>query len=85
MCVLPKGWLCAKPYYSHSGCCHALLLRTKARPATVHLFTQYFMPKGKEGDYWFGDRLTPVKSTSERRMNHRVYALLIAAEIAKES
>lgn len=78
-------------YYnpSHRGCCHGIAQATQRvsyerRVAYQEAFSQVFRP-ACVGAYWFGWPASQHRVVNRDRAEHRIYALLLMAEMAKEN
>lgn len=74
------------PYYQHMACCSAIITASAIGDdyrRAVAVFKRYFKPRGKStAAYWFGGNWRLTKEEQQARVDHRVYALLIAACLA---
>ena len=67
--------------YHHSGCCVALSCVGATAPMNK-AFKKVF---GKRRElYWFGEPWSACEKTNKERKDHRVFALLLMAELAKD-
>ena len=66
--------------YRHSGCCFAL----SRVGATAPMHTAFRKVFGKPTPYWFGDIYSISRKTNKERKEHRIFALLLMAELAKD-
>ena len=79
---------CISPSYCHMAGCSAL--STVANNSKIHAFMRVgfsgaFQPKGvSRHEWWFGAPFSKKEKVNRRRADHRIYAMLLMAELAKD-